>query len=132
MFEYYCRIFFLSSYIIGLFQKKSLTEEMMILTCIYIFHEFQVDQISLSLERTVLKLIEKVTSPFESTVALKISMESSEETFQQLSQLKQMLWTGNHQFMNAKRQFKWDFYLIFVCDCVQVLFSFPCVFLIDQ
>ena len=106
MFEYYCRIFFLSSYIIGLFQKKSLTEEMMILTCIYIFHEFQVDQISLSLERTVLKLIEKVTSPFESTVALKISMESSEETFQQLSQLKQMLWTGNHQFMNAKRQFK--------------------------
>lgn len=66
----------------------------------------QVDQISLSLERTVLKLLERVTSPFESTVALKISMESSEETFQQLSQLKQMLWTGNQQFMNSKRQFK--------------------------
>lgn len=66
----------------------------------------QVDQTSLSLERTVLKLLERVTSPFESTVALKISMESSEETFQQLSQLKQMLWTGNQQFMNSKRQFK--------------------------
>ena len=72
---------------------------------LFFLSEFQVDKVSLPLETTVLKFLEQVTSPFETTIALKVSLESSEETFLELSQLKQMLWSGVHQFMNSKRQY---------------------------